>query len=261
MHKTKNWNFKFWINVWVNVIIFETSNAQQIKKASMNLHVQICANEQCLKHITSRTLKILEKSLNRHQCILRNPLIITKFGNRSHQKHLVNQQIKHWTLLKIHCKSMSSFIFVNNAWTTIKNKSIKEAVSKHPKLCWNISHQHKTKTTNFQIPINTLRVLAELQSARWFSSGGDCQEKVWCVQGGRQSARWDSSGGRPSVRSQLDDVAEECSPETSRMISSRMAVSQMTVIWRTAVRYVTPIYRTGRPLFRKWRSADVKSLQ
>ena len=231
MHKNKNWNFKFWINVWVNVIIFETSNAQQIKKASMNLHVQICANEQCLKHITSRTLKILEKSLNRHQCILRNPLIITKFGNRSHQKHLVNQQIKHWTLLKIHCKSISSFIFVNNAWTTIKNKSIKEAVSKHPKLCWNISHQHKTKTTNFQIPINTLRVLAELQSAGWLSSGGDCQMRagrpavrqvrlIWRTAVRQITAWW--CGGGVFARNKSDDrMANGSPPDDSHLTDGR----------------------------------------
>ena len=195
----------------------------------------------------------IEKSVNNYK--IREPLTSKTFSEPTNQTlNIIENSLQEYV-------NFSLFIFVNNAWTKIKNKSIKEAVSKHPKLCWNISHQHTTKTTHFQIPINTLRVLAELQSARWFSSGGDCQEKVWCVQGGRQSARWDSSGGRPSVRSQLDDVAEECSPETSRMISSRMAVSQMTVIWRTAVRYVTPIYRTGRPLFRKWRSADVKSLQ
>jgi hypothetical protein len=203
--------------------------------------------------IVEQTSMHIEKSVNNYK--IREPLTSKTFSEPTNQTlNIIENSLQEYV-------NFSLFIFVNNAWTKIKNKSIKEAVSKHPKLCWNISHQHTTKTTHFQIPINTLRVLAELQSARWFSSGGDCQEKVWCVQGGRQSARWDSSGGRPSVRSQLDDVAEECSPETSRMISSRMAVSQMTVIWRTAVRYVTPIYRTGRPLFRKWRSADVKSLQ
>ena len=51
MSKTPNWNFKFWINVWVNFIILETSDAQQIKKTSMNLIFPNCEIEQFLKRI------------------------------------------------------------------------------------------------------------------------------------------------------------------------------------------------------------------
>jgi len=134
----------------------------------------------------------IEKSINNYK--IREPLTSTTFSEPTNQTlNIIENSLQEY--VKFHfCEQCLN----NNQKQVNKGSSIKtsEALLKH-------FSPTQTKNHKFSNSYKHAKNFAELQSARWLSSGGDCQ------------------------------------PGQSLMRAGRPAVRQVRLIWRTAVRQIT----------------------
>ena len=159
--------------------------------------------------IVEQTSMHIEKSINNYK--IREPLTWKTFSEPTNQTlNIIENSLQEY--VKFHfCEQ-----FLNNNQKQInKVSSIKtsEALLKHFSPTQNKNHK-------FSNSYKHAKNFAELQSARWLSSGGDCQ------------------------------------PGKSLMRAGRPAVRQVRLIWRTAVRQITAWW-CGGGVFARNKSDDL----